>query len=84
MGSHIFVGMELEVCDAEGLKSSRQFVNSLEGNIWKRGAMDKLLSDQAQTEIGMWAQDILRALFILSWQSEPHQQQQKLSTVSDT
>ena len=76
MGSHIFVGTELEVCDAEGLKSSRQFVNSLEGNIRKCGAMDKLLSDQAQTKIGMWAQDILRALFILSWQSEPHQEPQ--------
>ena len=38
--------------------------------------MDKLISDRAQTEIGKRALDILRALFISSWQSEPHQQQQ--------
>ena len=76
MGAQIFVGTESEVCDAQGLKSPKQFVNSLEDNIRKRGAMDKLLSDRAQTEIGTWAQDILRALFISLWQSEPHRQQQ--------
>ena len=38
--------------------------------------MDKLVSNRAQTEIGQHAQDILQALFISSWQSEPHQQQQ--------
>ena len=76
MGAQIFVGTESEVCDAQGLKSPKQFVNSLEDNIQKRGAMDKLLSDRAQTEIGSRAQDILRALFISSWQSKPHQQQQ--------
>ena len=76
MGAQIFVGMESEVCNAQGLKFPKQFVNSLEDNIWKCGAMDKLLSDRAQTEIGTWAQDILRALFISSWESDPHQQQQ--------
>ena len=79
MGTQIFVGTESEVCDAQGLKSPKQFVNSLEDNIRKHGAMDKLLSDRAQTEIGMQAQDIPRALFISSWQSEPHQQQQNLA-----
>ena len=49
MGAQIFVGTESEVCDAQRLKSPKQFVNSLEDNIRKRGAMDKLLSDQAQT-----------------------------------
>ena len=76
MGAQIFVGTESEVCDVQGLKSPSQFVNSLEDNIRKRGAMDKLISDRAQTEIGKCALDILRALFISSWQSEPHQQQQ--------
>ena len=76
MGAQIFVGTESEVCDVQGLKSPSQFVNSLEDNICKRGAMDKLISDRAQTEIGKRALDILRALFISSWQSEPHQQQQ--------
>ena len=82
MGAQIFVGTESEVCEAQGLKSPKQFVNSLEDNIRKRGAMDKLLSDQAQTEIGTRAQDILRALFISSWQSEPHQQQQNRLSAS--
>ena len=76
MGAQIFVGTESEVCDAQGLKSPKQLVNSLEDNIQKCGAMDKLLSNQAQTKIGTWVQDILRALFILLWQSESHQQQQ--------
>ena len=76
MGAQIFVGMDSEVCDAQGLKSPKQFVNSLEDNIRKCGAMDKLVSDREQTEIGQRAQDILQALCILSWQSKPHQQQQ--------
>ena len=79
MGAQIFVGTESEVCDAQGLKSPKQFVNSLKDNIQKRGAMDKLLSDQKQTEIGTRAQDILQALFISLWQSKPHQQQQNLA-----
>ena len=52
MGAQIFVGTESEACDAQGLESPKQFVNSLEDNIQKRGAMDKLVSDRAQTEIG--------------------------------
>ena len=45
MGAQIFVGTESEVFDAQGLKSPKQFVNSLEDNIRKCGAMDKLLSN---------------------------------------
>ena len=41
--------------------------------------MDKLVSDRVQTEIGQREQDILQALFISSWQSKPHQQQQSLA-----
>ena len=78
-GAQIFVGTESEVCDAQGLKSPKQFVNSLKDNIWKRGAMDKLVSDRAPTEIGKHAHNILQALLISSWQSEPHQQQQTLA-----
>ena len=33
MGAQIFVGMDSEVCDTQGLKSPKQFVNSLEDNI---------------------------------------------------
>ena len=45
MGAQIFVGMESGVCDAQGLKSPKQFVNPLEDNVRKCGAMDKLVSD---------------------------------------
>ena len=38
--------------------------------------MSKLLSDCAQVEISKRVKDILRALCISSWQSEPHQQHQ--------
>ena len=79
MGAQIFVDMGFEACDTQGLKSPKQFVNSLEDNIQKCGAMDKLVSDRVQTEIGQREQDILQALFISSWQSKPHQQQQDLA-----
>ena len=76
MGAQIFIGMDSEVCDAQGLESPKQFINSLEDNIRKCGAMDKLVSNRAQMEIGQREQDILRALFISSWQSKPHWYQQ--------
>ena len=79
MGAQIFVDMGSEACDTQGLKSPKQFVNSLEDNIQKCGAMDKLVSDQVQMEIGQREQDILQALFISSWQSKQHQQQQDLA-----
>ena len=79
MGAQIFVGMGSEVCDTQGLKSSKQFVNSLEDNIKKCGGMDKLVSDRVQTEIGQHEQDILQALLISLWQSKPHKQQQNLA-----
>ena len=50
--------------DVYGMKMDKEFVNTLEDNIRKRGAMDKLISDQAQSEVSNWVKDILRALFI--------------------
>jgi hypothetical protein len=72
----IFVGRDTNVVDAYGIKSDKEFVNTLEDNIRDRGAPDKLISDRAQVEISSKVKDILRALFISAWQSEPHQQQQ--------
>ena len=72
----LFVGLDSSVTDAYGVKTDKQFVNTLEDNIRERGAPTQLISDRAQTEIGKKVKDILRALFISSWQSEPHQQQQ--------
>ena len=61
--------------DVYGMKTNRQFVNTLEDHIRERGAMSKLISDCTQVEISKRVIDILRALCIYSWQSEPHQQQ---------
>ena len=47
----VFVGRDTLVADTYQMKSGKQFVNTLEDNIRRRGAMDKLLSDSAKTEI---------------------------------
>jgi len=74
--AQFFVGCESMVCDVYGIKSDKQFVNTLEDNIRERGAPTKLVSDRAQVEISEKVQDILRTLFIGHWQSKPHQQHQ--------
>ena len=58
------------------MRSGKQFINTLEDNIRRRGAMDKLISDSAKNEISHKVQDILRAYNISDWQSEPHHQNQ--------
>ena len=40
-----FCGHDTLVCDAYGIKSTKQFINTLSDNIRKRGAMDTLISD---------------------------------------
>ena len=74
--AQFFVGMESTVCDIFPMKTDKQFVNTLEDVIRRRGAPTKLVSDSAQVEISKKVQDILRSLCIDDWQSEPHQQQQ--------
>ena len=43
--AQLFVGCETMVTDIYGMKTERQFVNTLQDVIRERGAMDKLLSD---------------------------------------
>ena len=74
--AQVFVGTKTFVSDVYGMKSDKQFVNSLQDNIRKRGAMDKLISDRAKAETSSRVNDILRALFIDDWQSEPYMQHQ--------
>ena len=74
--AQVFVGMDTLVADAYPMKSGKQFVNTLEDNIWRMGAMDKLLSDSAKTEISSKIMDILRAYHISNWHSEPYHQNQ--------
>ena len=43
--AQLFVGMESLVSDIYPMWSGKQFINTLEDNIRRRGAMDKLISD---------------------------------------
>ena len=72
--AQVFVGRDTLVADAYPMKSGKQFVNTLD--IRRRGAMDKLLSDSAKTEISNEVMDILRAYHISNWHSEPYHQNQ--------
>ena len=74
--AQVFVGRDTLVADAYPMKSGKQFVSTLEDNIRRRGAMDKLLSDSARTEISNKVMDILRAYHISNWHSEPYHQNQ--------
>ena len=74
--AQIFVGTKSLVTDVYGMKSDKEFVNTLQDNIRKRGAMDKRISDRAQVEIGKKVLDILRNYVIDDWQSEPYHEHQ--------
>ena len=77
--AQLFVGRESLVTDAYGIKTEKQFFNTLEDNIQKRGAIDKLISNRAQVEISNRVLSILRGYTIDSWQSEPHYQHQNFA-----
>ena len=70
--AQVFVGRDTLVADAYPMISGKQFVNTLEDNIRRRGAMDKLLSDSAKPEVSNKVTDILRAYHISNWHSEPY------------
>jgi hypothetical protein len=74
--AQIFVDTETLVTDVYGIKTVKQFVNTLEDNIRERGALSRLLSDRAQVEISVCVVGIFHALHIGQWQREPHQQHQ--------
>ena len=74
--AQVFVGNSTLVTDVYGMKTEKQFVNTLEDNIRERGAMRRLLTDSAKVETSRRALDLLRALLTGAWQSEPDQQNQ--------
>ena len=74
--AQLFVGKESLVSNIYPMRSGQQFVNTLEDNIHRRSAMDKLISDSAKNEISHKVKDILRAYNINDWQSEPYHQNQ--------
>ena len=49
--AQFFCGRGTLVCDAYGIKSTKQFINTLSDNIRKQGAMDTLISDGGKYEI---------------------------------
>ena len=49
--AQFFCGRDTLVCDAYGIKSTKQFINTLSDNISKREAMDTLISDGGKYEI---------------------------------
>ena len=65
--AQLFVGRESLVADVYGLKTDKEFVNTLENNIRERGAMDKLISDCAKAEMSEHVKQILRELCISAW-----------------
>ena len=77
--AQIFIGRRSNVLDVYPMRSTKEFVDTLQDVIRKRGAMDKLISDRAQVEISKQVLDILRALVISDWQSEPHHQHQNFA-----
>ena len=74
--AQFFCGRDTLVCDAYGIKSTKQFINTLSDNIRKRGAMDSLISDGGKYEISKRVTDLLCSLFIQDYQSEPYHQHQ--------
>jgi hypothetical protein len=79
--AQIFVGRDTLVCDIYGIKSTKQFINTLADNIRKRGAMHTLISDSATYQISHKIMDLLRSLFIADYQSEPYHQHQNKAEI---
>ena len=77
--AQVFVGRKSLVIDVHGMGTSKEFVNTLEDVMRKRGAMDKLISDSTAVETSDRVKDILRALIINDWQSEANCQHQNFA-----
>src|SRR6056300_1198686 len=76
VAAQFFVGLESLVSDVYGVKTDKQFLQTLQDVVRRRGAPNKLVSDSAKAEISQAVKDYLRWLVIDDWQSEPHRQHQ--------
>ena len=74
--AQVFVGRSTSVCDAYGIKTQKQFINTQADNVSTRGAMDTLISDRGSDQISKKVTDFLRSLLIAGYQSEPYHQHQ--------
>jgi hypothetical protein len=77
----IYSGRTSHVMDVYGMKTDKQFVNTLEDIIRERGAPTRLLSDHAILIRSSRILDVLRSLCIGQWTSEPHRQNQNTMVV---
>ena len=59
--AYLFKGKESLVSAIYPMRNGKQFVNTLEDNIYGCSAMDKLISDSAKNEISTKVKDILMA-----------------------
>jgi hypothetical protein len=76
--AQLFVGRKSLVAEVYGLKTDKVFLNTLEDNIHKRGAMDKLISACAKAEMSERVKQI-RALYISACHSEPYHENQSFA-----
>ena len=59
--TQFFVGRHTLVCDAYGIKSQKQFINTCYDNIKSRGAMYNIITDGGKYEISKKVADLLRS-----------------------
>ena len=74
MAAQLYVGRKSLVTDTYRMKTEKQFVDTLEDNTRKQGAMMQLISDRAQSEVSQKSHDVLRMYLIDDYQSEPYHQ----------
>ena len=74
--AQLFVGCDTYLMDVFPLKSEKDMAHVLQDVIRKRGAMDKLISDGAKSQISQYTATILRQYHIKDHLSEPHYQHQ--------
>ena len=74
--AQFFVGKDTLVCNAYGIKSQKQFINTLYDNIKTRGTMDTIITDGGKYEVSKKGADLLSSLFIKHHESEPYHQDQ--------
>ena len=59
LAAQFFVGTTSLVSDVYGVKTDTQFLQTLQDNVRKCGAMNKLVSDRAQAEVSNTVKDYL-------------------------
>ena len=65
--AQVYYGTKSHVTDVFGVKMEKQFVNTLQDNIKDQGAMDKLITDSAQSETSTKVKNVLQHLIISDW-----------------